>query len=167
MHNKYQAGTEPKSHIANFADLVNDPVMGLDKFIRFHNLWVAKPMLLIIWYKDLRANTEQEIMRLLKFIDGPLDRAALKKAVQFSSFDNMKSLELNDNAPRYKSSGFKIFSTGDRQNPNAYHLRQGLVGGYADHLTAEQSALFVDRIRRQLSPVYGYSGILADGTQAT
>lgn len=157
MQRKYRSATQAGTQIGSLSEFIGDPVMGLDKFIRLHNLWIGKPSLLIVRYEDLRADTAEQILRLLNFVGAPIDNAALSKAVEFASFNNMKSMEQSDKAPHYKSSGFNIFATGDRTNPNAYHVREGRIGGYRDHLTAWETANFVDRITRELSPAYGYA----------
>ncbi len=156
MQVKYRSGHEGKDHIVTFADLVDEPVMGLDKFIRFHNLWVGKRRLCIARYEDLRADTEKECVRVLEFIGGPVDRGVLRQAIDYASFDNMKAMERDNRAPCYKTSGYDIFATGDRNNPNAYHVREGRIGGYREHLTPGECAAFLERIARELSPVYGY-----------
>ena len=58
--------------------------------------------------------------------------------------------------PHYGASGYSIFATGPRENPDAYHVREGKIGGYRDHLTPGECAAFQDRITHELAPVYGY-----------
>ena len=162
MHNKYQAQAGLNGRlVGSFADFVNNSVMGLDKFIRFHNLWIGKPHLMIARYEDMRADTEQESIRMLKFIGAPLDRSVLRNAIEYASFESMKAMERSKEVPRYKSSGFQIFATGNRQEPNAYHVREGRIGGFREHLTVGQEAEFLARIRRDLSRAFGYGNTAA------
>jgi len=156
MQIKYRPGYEDNDRVHTFADMVDDPVFGLDKFIKFHNLWIGKPQLCIVRYEDLRADTERQCQWMLEFIGAPLDRAALATAIEYASFESMKRMERGSSAPRYRASGFNIFATGSRDNPNAYHVREGRVGGYRDHLSVDDCARFQERISRQLDPVYGY-----------
>lgn len=157
MQLTYRNSDRQRSVPSEFADFVNDPVLGLSKFIKFHNLVLNMPHLFVLRYEEMLANIEREIERVLRFVSAPVDSKIVADAAAYASFDNMKRLELSGQAPRYKSSGFEIFATGDRSNPDAYHVREGRVGGYREHLTPEQCAAFLQRIQAELSPVYGYS----------
>jgi hypothetical protein len=168
MQVKYRAGHKGQDRIVTLADMIKDPVFGLDKFIKFHNLWIGKPRLCIVRYEDLRANVEQQCVQLLKFIGAPVDQTVLRKAIEYASFENMSRMERSDNVPRYSASGLSIFATGSRNNPNAYHVREGRTGGYRDHLTPSECAAFLDRIVRELAPVYGYGeGAIIDKIPAS
>lgn len=160
MHTTYQSKSEGTARRATtrFAHFVNDPVMRLDKFVRFHNLWIGKPRLLLSRYEDMRNDIERQIARMVEFIGAPVDRSNLQKAIEFASFENMKAMELSEDAPRYKSSGFRIFATGDPGEPNAFHVREGRIAAHYDHLTAAQRVEFLTRILRNLACTFGYNG---------
>lgn len=159
MHVHHQAGSNdgaPKAYV----DFLRDPVFGLQKSIRFHNLWapfVARGSTHMVRYEDLKRDAADQLTRLLKYLRIDPDPKLILRAVDFASFDNMRAIEDSGKAPKYRSSGFPIFATGDRANPNARHVRDGKVGGYGAHLSADDAALFVATINRELDPVFGYS----------
>lgn len=139
-----------------FADFVRDPTFGLNKFIKFHNLLLDVPNRHILRYEDIREKPELAMSRLLNFLNIPVKPAVLAQAIEFASFDNMRRMELSDTTPRYKSSGLPIFATGDRSNPNALHVREGLISGYRRYLTSAECEEFLNRVDDELSPAYGY-----------
>jgi hypothetical protein len=96
------------------------------------------------------------MQRLLKFLHIPYEEKALVKAIELASFDNMRKMELSGNAPRYRTSGFKIFATGDLNDQKSYFVRQGKFREYREHLNPEQQMILESTIQNQLSPKYGY-----------
>ena len=89
-----------------------------------------------------------------------LDPVALERAVEISSFENMRRLEagaagargtelvteLNKEALRPKDPG----------DPDSYKVRRGKVGGYTDYLDARDVA-YLNRALERLDPRYGYA----------
>ena len=69
----------------------------------------------------------------------------------------MRAMEMSDSGPTYRSSGFNIFATGDRSNPDAFHVRKGTPGSYRDELSPEDVREFAGIIRERLPDFYGYS----------
>jgi hypothetical protein len=138
---------------------VADPVYGLDKFLRFYGLWapgVSAGSVHLLRYEDLRADPAGGLRGLLDFLDLAPEPDAIAQAVEFGSFDSMKRMEAEDKAPVYESSGLGVFATGDRSDPDAFHVRRGVVGGYREYLSAESSEHQLDLIRARMDPVYGY-----------
>jgi len=82
----------------------------------------------------------------------------ISQSVEFASFENMRNLEAAGESIKYKSSNATVFATGDRQNPEAFHLRKGKVGGYRDYLSPEKAEAYLSRIQQELSVWYGYNG---------
>jgi hypothetical protein len=146
----------------DFAAFARDPVFGLDKALRFHALWAGergRPRgLHLVRYEDLRADAAGGLRAILDFAGIPIDEAAVAHAVEASSFASMRRLEEAGAGPRYRSSGASVFATGDQGEPNAFHVRRGEVGGYREHLTAEDATEFEAAIAEHMSPWYGYGG---------
>lgn len=140
-------------------EFIESPIYGLRKFIRFHKLWARhadRRNVHILRYEDLRTNTYSAAKDALKFIGQTINKAALVDAIDHASFLNMRKME-ETNPPVYKSSGFKIFATGDRSNKDAYHTRSGQIGGYLTALPSDAAVHYEKQISRELDPVYRYT----------
>jgi hypothetical protein len=159
MHSRFQQGNNP--YQGSVADFMVDPVHGLDKLLKFHQLWDAfkrETEAFALWrYEDAKVDPRAQLDRLLKFIgESPIPRF-VDEAVTFASFENMQVLERSDNVPRYKSSGVRIFATGDPRNPNAYHVRKGKIGGFREELGPELTERLLARLASEMPALYGYS----------
>ena len=65
-------------------------------------------------------------------------------------------MEVSGNVPVYRTSGLKIFATGDLNDPKSLFVREGKFRGYRQHLDAATCERLEELIRTQLSPKYGY-----------
>jgi len=140
---------------------IEHPVWGLDKFIKFYNLWAEQRLnckkVALIRYEDLKLKTEYYLNWLLKFLNVKIDEKLVKEAVEYSSFNNMRAMEEKGISIKYKSTGLNIFATGDKNNPNAFHVRRGKVGGYREMLKQTDIAKYEKRIAIELNHWYGYN----------
>lgn len=158
MQAQNRGGFDTATLPTDFDMFLRSDVFGLKKFIKFHNLWAGhlpNPDIHLVRYEDLRGDASRFVVKLLTFLDLPIHESLIADAISFASFDNMQKLERNSPLT-YRSSGFNIFATGDRANPNAFHVRSGKVGGYKEYLSAEQIAEHKQTVQA-LNPVYGYS----------
>jgi hypothetical protein len=141
-------------------DFIEDPVFGLEKLLRFYELWRevrGDVRDLLLWrYEDAHGHPLNSLRQVVSFLDLPMDLAAAEDAVRFSSFENMKNMESSGPRMIYKSSGFVVFGPGDRSNPNAYHVRTGKVGGYQTMFPPERLAKYERAVRERLSDFYCY-----------
>ena len=153
-----QARTPYEGDLVSFTD---DPVFGLEKLLRFYSFWEearsrgfgASP----IRYEDIQEDPAGELSRALDAIGvWPVDAGVLKRAAERASFSSMKAMEESGDVPRYSSSGLPIFATGDRSDPNAFHVRQGKVGGYRSEHPAGVVPRFEQRIAEVMGGWYGY-----------
>ncbi len=144
----------------SIVDFMSHPVFGLDKLLRFHQLWAAgaatHPALLLWRYEDALARPAVELVRVLRFLDEPIDPTAVDRAVEQSSFRSLREMELSGQQPVYKSSRLPIFATGDTANPNALHTRRGRAAGYRQDLPAELCAMLERRVSAEMPPLFGY-----------
>jgi hypothetical protein len=139
---------------------LEDPVLGLEKLITFHNVWAqwkdATKGILLLRYEDMSLDTGGQLQRLLEFLDIDVNLSIVNEAVEYASFKNMKKIEMSGKGPRYKSSGLNVFATGDAEDPNAHHLRRGIVGGYKDLLNSDLSKEYEAKIASKMHRSYGY-----------
>jgi hypothetical protein len=156
----FQATTrEDPPYAGALEEFLADDVRGLDKLIRYYGLWAAareRETVTILRYEDLRADTPAAFRALLGFLGIEPDEQLLAEAVEYASFDSMKQMEKAGAGPSYKSSGYDVFATGDRSNPDAYHVRKGQVGGYREYLDPQAAQRWEQRVADEMDPVYGY-----------
>lgn len=159
MHMRYQNRDKP--YQGDLLAMIDDPVLGIQKFFQFYNIWVEHRDEIgdfMLWrYEDARAAPAKTLREVLVFLGEQVDDALVDDAARYSSFDNMKSWEKAGNQPTYKSSGFQIFATGDLSNPNAFHVRKGEVGGWRDEISPETAKRLEERIRAELPSFCGYN----------
>lgn len=129
---------------------------GVASMIRFYNIWAENRSVprdfLLVRYEDLKADTEAELARVWRFLGLPdLPPEKLREAVEFCSFENMRRMETQDQL------GSGRLRAGNPADPESFKTRQGKVGGYKDYLSPEDIVWLDDLVRRELSPLYGYS----------
>jgi hypothetical protein len=148
---------EAKRDIATF---VTDPVFGIDKFLKFHELWSQHRFdvktFLLVRYEDTKQDPARALEHIIGFIGLPVERWAVDSAVEYASFANMKELETSGAVPRYRSSGYEIFASGSRDNPEAFHVRKGMVAGYRDYIAPELAVRLECMIAQHLDSLFGY-----------
>lgn len=158
MHEKYM--NPSNSYQGSVVDLIDDPVFGLEKYIRFYNLWhdnLATPGAVRLWrFEDAKTRPAETLGAVLTYLGEEPVAASINDAVAFGSFENMQSLEKGKEPLRYKSSGLSIFSTGDFENPNAHHVRRGKVGGWREEIPSSEHDRYLERIGSELHPFFGY-----------
>ena len=158
MHAKYKSMRPFKGNIADF---IQDPVYGLTKLLRFHQIWAESRSetrsFFLLRYEDTHSDPAAQLRQLLAFLDQQIDDAAIQEAVSFASFENLKKLELSNTRLIYKSSGFNAFGDGPKDVPNAFHIRKGEVGGYRDELPEEMILSLEKQVKLGMPAFFGYS----------
>jgi hypothetical protein len=143
----------------SIADFLEHPVFGLDKVIRFHQVWDEgrRHATVHLWrYEDAIADAAKQFERVLSFLGEPVEQRSVAAAVKAASFENLRALEVSGQQPRYKSSDLPIFAVGDPSNENALHNRRGLAGGYRDEIPAALIPALEERIARDMPAWFGY-----------
>lgn len=157
MQVRHRSGYSHAGSLSTLNDFLASPIFGLEKFIKFHNLWARHlpcENIHLLKYEDLRRRPVEEARALLTFLELPVENLFLTDALRFSSFENMQKLEANSSLT-YRSSGLNIFATGDRANPDAFHVRSGKIGEYKSRLT-DQEVAAQEGILKKLDPIFGY-----------
>lgn len=149
--------------LGELKEFLDNPVFGLEKLLRFHHLWQESANLVqdfhLLRYEDMKLNPADRFRELLNFLDIVPEEKLLEAAVDYSSFENMKKLEISGSEPQYPSSGLSIFATGDRKDPDAFHVRRGKVGGYKDYLDSITATHYEGRVSCEMGVMYGYDKI--------
>ncbi|NIV74429.1 MAG: sulfotransferase [Gammaproteobacteria bacterium] len=155
-HKKRLNGYPAHGADVSLIDFVMGEQAGLPKIIGFLNLWAdaASRMrdLLIVRYEDMRAAPARELARVVGFLGMPASDEAIRDAVAFAAFENMKGLE---HKGLFRFAGRRM-RPGDRANPDSYKVRRAKVGGYRDYFSDEQVRAIDGLIERTLSERFGY-----------
>lgn len=159
MHEKVRL-----AHLGRYTDtlakFVFDPVFGLEKLLKFHTLWAqhyASISSFLLWrYEDVSENPARNFRTLLEFLDLPINEAALLESVEFASFSNMRRMESSEHSLVYRSSGFRFLSKAPTDDPNAFHVRKGKVGGYRDEFDPLLLLELEQRVREGMPEFFGY-----------
>jgi len=146
------------------SEFIRDPIYGVEKAASFLRLWSEGADMVrkfkLIRYEDLRHKTLEEFKRLLKFWQMPIQEDYISQSLAFSEFDNMRKLESDNKQSKrlvYRSSGLPIFGTGDtNKTSESFHVRKGLVGGYAEYLSEKDIRFLKETMRGKIPKMYGY-----------
>jgi hypothetical protein len=106
---------------------------------------------LLIRYEDMRTDPAQVLAKILAFMGITVSPGEVEQVVELTSFENMKRLEQNQSF----DSGSRRLMIKDPDNPNAYKVRRGKVGGYSDYFD-EGELEEIDRLIASLPPMYAY-----------
>ena len=159
MHQHYKVKDDTR-FVGSLDDFIEDRIFGLNKLLRFYEVWREGRYGVrgcLLWrYEDARRDPLSSLQQIVRFLDLPMDQRVAKDAVDFSSFENMKSIESSGTPFAYKSSGFDVFGGGDRSEPNAFHVRNGKVGEYKTKFTADRLVAYERVVSERLSDFYGY-----------
>jgi len=132
------------------------PRFGIPRTVNFLNAWAPElektRSNLLIRYEDMRTEPARVLGDVLSFMHIQASANELDQVVNQTSFENMKKLEQNQTI----ESGSRRLMIKDQNNPDAFKVRRGKVGGYRDYFS-DQELEDIDRLIATLPPVYGYS----------
>src|SRR5437763_6618105 len=137
------------------SELLRDKRFGIRGIVCAMNDWLdefsGRKDFTIIRYEALRASPAEHFRDLLAVVDETtLDMSIFQKALEFSRFENMQKLEA---AGVFDS---KILHPGDVRAPESFKVRRGKVGGYREHLSAEDLEYAAEALM-ELDPRLGYN----------
>lgn len=125
----------------------------LKSVVSYYNSWsrnrnTAKDFMLIR-YEDLIDDTTYTLQRVLDYLHIPVSHKTIVDAVNYSSFNNMKSMEKSDIfGQRLKA--------GNPKDNESYKVRRGKVGGYVDYFNKEDLDYMNAYIQSNLDDYYYY-----------
>jgi hypothetical protein len=127
---------------------------GLETIIGFMNFWARElPQIRvhkIVRYEDLSSDAYQSFGAITRFFDLDFDDADIRKAVEFSRFDNLQQLEKEGKLADWRFSETRVEDRDDMK------VRRGKVGGYKDYFDEAQCKELERIVTETLDPVYGY-----------
>lgn len=119
-------------------DFVRDRTGSLASLLAFYDAWaphLADDNVLLVRYEDMHTDPHRELRRLLEFlnVDG-VDDTVVRRAVDGASFDRLQRVERDGSAPT------RALRTDSTDDPEAYKVRRGKVGGHRDYLAPSDIA---------------------------
>ena len=146
-------------------EFATHPDGSLIKTINMLNSWdAALPKLddvLVVRYEDLRNSPADWLQRIADFCGFNPTPAETGDAVEYASLENMKKMERN----AAFGTDSRRFSSGKQESGDAYKVRRGKVGGFADYFTDEQAVAVDELVSSRLARSYGYNQTTGTGTQ--
>ncbi len=139
----------------DLSEMIRHRKFGIDSIIDVMNTWITewsnRGKFKLIRYEDCRRNTEEAFRDVLRFLGfQSIDESIFARSLQFSSFENMKSMEAEG---KFKT---KILSPGDVNDPESFKVRRGIVGGYRDYLNLRDID-YLNHSMARLDARFGYS----------
>lgn len=126
----YQARDRNRFWTGDIDTFARNRFIGIERIVTLMNHLAARSDELgasFFFYEELRADPEAGFRRLLEAAGDTVKPGLVREAVTFSSFDNMRSMEL--------SGGYGKRLTARRKgNPDSLKTRRGKIGGYRDEL---------------------------------
>jgi hypothetical protein len=136
-------------------DYVMSHQFGIPRTVAFLKAWAPElgktSAHLLLRYEDMRGEPARVLTRILAFMGITASPDEIDKIVERTSFENMKRLEQSQTF----DSGSRRLMIKDPNNPDAFKVRRGKVGGYSDYFSAAELEA-IDRLIAGLPPVYGY-----------
>ena len=146
------------------SQFIREDLVGIRKVIAFMNLWLENKHVpqdfMMLRYEELKEGPGEKLRQMLEFMgEGDLSDDLIARAVEMSSFENMKKAE------NTRSSGSPWLNPGKRPTSKAMKVRKGKVGGFRDELS-EYDIRYLDKaIERELSDelsMYKYDSLADD-----
>jgi hypothetical protein len=136
----------------SLSDLLRDERFGLEKIIRFNNLWLDNgdrcQRFLPLCYEHMRENPAQQLVKVLEFLgDSTPDPALIDSVCEAARFDKMKESE---RAANYEHDSLGARIPGD---DDSLKVRRGKVGGYRDYFSEDDHRYADELITRYAVPV--------------
>ncbi|MCW5877569.1 MAG: sulfotransferase domain-containing protein [Anaerolineales bacterium] len=148
----HELGSRQGLFKGSISEFIRDPRFGLERWIRFHNFMQSQrnlddPKTLIVSYEELRSKTGQTLEEIIRFADFQVKTKWIADAIEFSSIENMRQLELSNKLIRPAN-------TDASTNQSTRKVRSGIVGGYKNSLSAKDIGYIDETVKAQLSSYY-------------
>lgn len=128
------------SYTGELSEMIRDGRFGAMRTAEIINAWLDEwrdTGRLHVWsYEECRKDPMSSMRDVLAFLGLPdVEEDLLERAIEFSSFDSMKSMEESNAFDR------KLLRPGDPSDPESFKVRRGKIGGYEDYMTPSDALL--------------------------
>lgn len=130
----------------NISQFIRSPRYGVERYRAQHLVWrktlMHHPHLLIVSYEQMQHDPHKVLDRVCQHIDLPVSEDAKRKAVEFTSFGNMRRME---ETKFFKRNNRGLGYTPD---PRGRKMRSGRIGAWKQTLNAEDQRLIEECARK-------------------
>ena len=137
----FQATLRIHVYEGSISEFIRDERYGIEKILAFYRIWAmarhVPAAFEFVRYEDLHRNPAQILAHVLAFLGAPVPPTAIAVAVDYCRFENLRAAEAED---RFKHHALRRGATDD---PEAFKVRKGKVGNFAEYLSSEDIA-FID-----------------------
>ncbi|MDK1493758.1 sulfotransferase domain-containing protein [Sinorhizobium sp. 7-81] len=130
----FHASRHKHRFAGSLSDFIADRDQGLPAMIDYLNGWaggLSNRAHFVLSYEALSADTERQVEAALEFLGCPIDRKALRAAVEAGRFEAMQARERAEGIPAHDY---------DRNDVESLRMRRGKAGGFRDYLDDAQVA---------------------------
>ncbi|MFL5260442.1 MAG: sulfotransferase domain-containing protein [Hyphomicrobiales bacterium] len=139
----FHAVDRDRSFHGSLSEYIRHPYTGIDKLVIAHRRWNSFRRLtssfLLQRYESFHRDPEGSFSEFLDFISIPIDRSALRGAVEFCRFENLQRLESEG---RFGTKAMKLREGG----PHSLKMREGLIGGHTRYMSDDDVSFVQTRI---------------------
>lgn len=151
----FQVAKRDIGYRGEISSFLREPTGSLDTILAFYKIWYENlevpEDVLLVRYEDIHEDAERELRRVLDFIGvSDVSDEAVREAVLFSSFDNMRQMEVNDDL----DSG--MLRPGNGNDEESFKTRKGKVGGYVEYFNEEDLRYLDEKVTAELPSYFGY-----------
>ncbi len=111
---------------------------GIDKILAFYRIWATNrhvpEAFAFTRYEDMHRDPAGALADVLAFMGAAVPASTIAAAVEYCRFENMRKAELED---RFHHDALR---PGRMDDPEAFKVRKGKVGGYSEYLSPDDIA---------------------------
>jgi hypothetical protein len=135
-------------YAGDLSEMIRDTRFGARRAVQIQNAWLDEwrdqDRICVFGYEECLKDPFSSMCKVLRFLGvRQVDEDLLERSIDFSSFDNMRDMEVEGRFDR------KLLRPADPSDPESFKVRRGLAGGYVDYLS-EADAEFVQRAAAKL-----------------
>lgn len=135
-------------------DFIKSSQGGFQTALRYYSLWnrflADHHDCIVLRYEDFSADTIRTLERLLHYLGQPVDQEALRETIEETEFWRLKESEIQSH---FRS---KRLKTKELDNPEAFKVRRGLVGGFVKDMSPDLASQIGQAMEHELQGAFGY-----------
>lgn len=132
-------------------------VYGINNIIKFYNNWFENKHIpkefMLVRYEDLKMKTMIELKRMCTFLDIIVEEEDLKTVIKYSSFENMKQMDIRKKGHPLSNKGALAVVS---KNPEGLKVRKGKINGFKDYLN-EVDIQYINEQLKLMHTFYNYN----------
>ncbi|HYG47179.1 MAG TPA: sulfotransferase domain-containing protein [Allosphingosinicella sp.] len=146
----FQARHRAEVYPGDLPGFLRDPRFGIEKILLFHLMWLEArerfPDFAVLRYESLQSEPDRAFRAAARFLAGvPPGDGRVARAVEAGRFGSMRRLEESGEGAALFG---QALAPGRGGGPESYKTRRGVVGGWRDEFSGEDSA-FAEALFRE------------------